>query len=190
VRLSIYILVFSTTWLYGQRSAYEWRWAVFHPLAAVKVQHINRQCDRFIAANHVKLDEFSNGGTQDAYRHVFYMAAFARKVRPRKLQKLGEAHEKGNRRMFEKGKMEEQELPDSVSCRMDLENNTVGIALGRAHRKATLEEISQMATELIRSGGAYMILRDATGRYLKCDGQPLDLSVKQWGLSKCMVRTR
>ncbi|MGZ4100232.1 MAG: DUF6973 domain-containing protein, partial [Bacteroidia bacterium] len=111
-----------------KRSKYEWCWAFSHPIAAIKVKHISKTC--YAVYKHdltirEQLDTFSNGGKLDAFRHVFFMAAFAQKVKTKKLRKLGIAHEKGNYQAFLHSKKEEGEIADSISTVMDLQNNEV-----------------------------------------------------------------
>ena len=69
----------------------EWLWAIGHPIAAIKVKKIKSSCDLIYTPSKTSsyLDKFETGGTLDAYRHVFYMAAFAQKVKIKKLKKLG-----------------------------------------------------------------------------------------------------
>src|SRR4051812_7654223 len=75
-------------------SVYETRWAILHPFAALKVHKINRQALVIYNQPFLKteLDHFSNGGKLDAFRHVFFMACFAQKIKIKKLRKLGQAH--------------------------------------------------------------------------------------------------
>ena len=59
------------------------------------------------------------------------MALLTQKVCWKKALSLGRAHEKGNFRSFKKGKTDEEGLlPDSVSCAMDLFNNSIGASIG------------------------------------------------------------
>src|SRR3954462_1646423 len=90
---------------FGKRSHYEKHWAFFHPFAALKVKRIYKLC--LPHYEEVKssgtLDAYRNGGKLDAFRHVFFMAAFSQRINTRKLRKLGIAHEKGNYSAFLKG---------------------------------------------------------------------------------------
>src|ERR1041384_6063170 len=84
-------------------------WAVIHPVAAIRVLRIHRACNQYYKKSVLRsrLDTVENGGKADAYRHVFFMSAFAQKIRIKKLRKLGEAHERTNYRQFVRGKMEQ-----------------------------------------------------------------------------------
>ena len=70
----------------SKRSSYEKRWALVHPFAALKVKKIYKKCLPFYeeikSAN--TLDPYKNGGKQDAFRHTFFMAAFAQKIKTKK----------------------------------------------------------------------------------------------------------
>jgi hypothetical protein len=172
-------------------SRYEKCWVLLHPFAAIKVRHITKKCD--VLYHHGKiqqeLDSFASGGRLDAFRHVFYMAAYAQKVRTRKLRKLGEAHEKGNYRQFLKGNLEEGERPDSLSTVMDLTNNELGLTIGREFRKLTLVELERTVIYDINQGKAVIMKRNREGMYLDCENVPVfvpDFAGK-WAVPKCLV---
>jgi hypothetical protein len=171
----------------------ELRWAFFHPVAAIKVKCISKKCKRIYEekakSNNSALDQFSSGGKLDAFRHVFYMSAFARKVKVKKLRKLGMAHEKGDYRAFLKSKREFGELPDSVATEMDLANNEIGFQIGIKNRKVKLDKLLDAASEAITGGKAVIMKRNAQGKYLDCEGKILDIEKYhgQWNIPKCLV---
>src|SRR4051812_13665915 len=76
-----------------QLSSYEVKWAAGHPFAALKVKKISKRCNAWYLSGNVKqqLDSFASGGQLDAYRHAFYMAAYAQKIKIKKIRKLGRA---------------------------------------------------------------------------------------------------
>lgn len=120
------------------KGKYQYRWAFFHPIAAIKVKHIYKK--NLIIYQEVKqqklLDTIENGGKLDAFRHGFFMACFAQKIKPKKLIKLGIAHEKDDVRSYsKKRKTEFKDIPDSASIQMDLYNNQIGMELGRKYKK-------------------------------------------------------
>lgn len=120
------------------KGKYQYRWALFHPIAAIKVNHIYKKNYPVYQQikSQKKLDTIENGGKLDAFRHSFFMACFAQKVNPKKLVKLSIAHEKDDVYLFQKKKKYEyMDVPDSTSIQMDLYNNQVGIELGRKYRK-------------------------------------------------------
>lgn len=172
-------------------SGYEWRWAVFHPVAAVKVRKISRQCEQLAKPQLLsqQLDSFNNGGRADAFRHCFFMAAYAQKIRIKKLRKLGIAHEKNNYRQFLRSKNEEGEVPDSLGSVMDLQNNELGFTLGAGNRQLPLEELMKRCLQEIRAGKAVIMKRNSKGRYLDCSGKELDLTSysHSWSIPKCLV---
>lgn len=172
-------------------SKYEKRWATFHPLAAIRVKKITKKC--FVIYNQpnirTELDAFANGGKLDAFRHVFFMAAYSQKIKPKKLRKLGEAHEKSNYRQFLKSQMEYGERPDSLACIMDLKNNELGFTLGKAYKKLTLDELKNLVISEIKKGNAFIIKRNSLGHYVNCNNEEIDMNVfsKQWFVPKCLV---
>jgi len=166
-------------------------WALGHPIAAIKIKNVYKQAtiiyrQKTIAA---ALDNFSNGGKLDAFRHYFYMAAFAQKVKATKLRKLGEAHEKHNYKQFLKSQLEEGEVPDSLSSVMDLKNNELGFKMGESNKKTDLETLKKSVIEKIKAGDAFIMNRNKKGDYLDCDNKIylLNAKEKKWRLPKCLV---
>jgi hypothetical protein len=159
----------------------------------MKVRRISHECARIYdePKKRAMLDSYSAGGKLDAWRHVFYMAAFAQKVRPRKVRKLGKAHEKGNYLQFRKGALEEGEMPDSLSSVMDLRNNELGIAIGCNNSAVPLETLSAITLGAINEGRAWIMLRDSSGAYLTCEGRRIEIRqfTGQWYVPKCLVRS-
>jgi len=166
----------------------EFKWAVLHPIAALKVKKIKRNCDKYYQDSSLKfqLDRFENGGKLDAFRHVFYMSAFSQHIKTKKLRKLGEAHEKGNYRQFLKGGKEHGELPDSLGSVMDLKNNEIAFKLSTKTNYLRLEELKNEVIALIKNNGVYFILRDENGNYLNCERQVIRIANK-WQNDKCLV---
>lgn len=187
------LLLFSVrTFSQTKVSRYEYAWALAHPLAACKVKKIHKKLKPYYNENELKLslDSFSQGGKLDAYRHVFYMAAFAQKIKAKKVIKLGKAHEKTNYRQFKKGKGKNVVLPDSLSGLMDLWNNEIGVTLARDNKELGYEELKQKVIKLINENKAFYFLRDANGNFLDCDGKTvIDLKKYQdkWYIPKCML---
>jgi hypothetical protein len=172
-------------------SSYEKRWAIAHPFAALKVRTIYKKCwplYEFMSKKN-ELDRFSSGGKLDAYRHVFFMAAFSQKINPKKIRKLGKAHEKGNYKAFLKNKKENDETPDSLSCVMDLLNNELGIKTGRANKRINLSDLSALSVSEIKKGNAIYFKRNAKGEYITCSDEFIDLKnyVSKWFIPKCLI---
>lgn len=173
-------------------SRYEFWWALGHPFAALKVKKIYKKASKLYDENSlkVKLDAYPSGGKLDAFRHAFYFAAFAQKIKPKKVLKLGKAHEKTNYLDFKKGKQEDGFTADSLSCEMDLLNNEVGVRLGRDNKKLSLEELKQKVLELVTvKDGIYYILRDKEGRFIDCNNNVIDMSIYKgkWHIPKCIT---
>lgn len=170
---------------------YQKRWVLFHPFIAKKAYHITQKA--LAITNEIKkdtvLDQDENGGQVDAFRHAYWMALLGQKIKFRKAYKLGIAHEKDNKCDFEKGKLEEKALPDSLSSVMDLENNLDGIKLGKANKKSDKEELRILVVKEIKAGKMKVLMKDRSGNYLSCDGKIIDMNLwkGKWGIPKCLV---
>lgn len=192
--LVIVVLISFTISLLGAKpktSRYEFWWSLGHPFAGMKVKRVYKKATPLyeMADVRMQLDTFSQGGKLDAFRHVYYMAAFAQKVKGKKLIKLGKAHEKTNHLHFKKNKDKGVFVADSMSCVMDLMNNEVGIKLGQDNKTSTLEELKAKAIQLIKDEKAYSLLIDKQGNYLDCSNNVIDLkSYKgKWYVPKCLL---
>ncbi|HOZ86292.1 MAG TPA: hypothetical protein PL029_00980 [Bacteroidia bacterium] len=135
------------------------------------------------------LDNYGSGGKLDAFRHAFFMAAFATQIKIKKLRKLGMAHEKGNYRQFLRSATEEGEIPDSLASVMDLQNNELGFVIGSANKDSSLVSIKTLVLQDIIAGKALIMKRNKRGEYLNCDNVPLKKTSleKKWSLPKCLV---
>lgn len=191
--LLVAILSKNTCFAQQPVSRYEFRWAFFHPLAALKIK---RQLPKALAVyNDMKKsglpDAYNSGGKLDAFRHVYTMAFLARDIKVRKLRKLGKAHEKGNERQFRKGRQEEGERPDSLAGEMDLRNNELGFAIGSANRRADDLLLKELVLQAIRDGKAWYLKRNARSEYVECDGKVLDAALyrQSWYVPKCLIKT-
>ncbi|MDX2173391.1 MAG: hypothetical protein SFY56_09735 [Bacteroidota bacterium] len=193
---SILLLLFflmTYTFVWGQKlSNYEKCWAFCHPIAALKVKHISKNCFKIYQQSTItiQLDKNANGGKLDAFRHTFFMAAFAQKIKIRKLKKLGIAHEKYNYKQFLKSEFENGEVPDSLGTIMDLKNNDLGLEIGTKYKKENLVKLSEIVINAIHSGEAVVIKRNKLGDYVDCNGQIIILpKQKKWGNNKCIVKS-
>ena len=174
-------------------SRYEFRWAFFHPFAALTVK---RHLPAALAVydkqkKAAEPDAFNSGGKLDAFRHVYTMAYLCRYTKAKKLRKLGKAHEKANRKQFRKGQQEEGERPDSLACEMDLRNNELGFVLGRANKAQPDTALKRIVLEAIRQGKAWYLKRNARAEYVDCAGKPLDMTLyrESWYVPKCLIPT-
>lgn len=191
------VLVFLFAEIHSQkissRSRYEKCWAFTHPCAALKVKKIYKRCAPIYEElkKNKTLDSFENGGKLDAFRHVFFMAAFDQKLKTKKLRKLGIAHEKGNYAHFLKNIKEDGELADSLSTVMDLQNNELGFRIGNCNKKTDLQNLKNLVIEAIKKGEAVYFKRNASGQYLNCAGEVIILENYQnkWFIPKCLVKT-
>ena len=172
-------------------SFHEKTWVIFHPFVAGKALRISENV-RYIAekmSSDTRLDGISNGGTLDAFRHVFWMASLSQQIRWRKAYKLGKAHEKGNKADYRKKRNEEGYLPDAVSCEMDLWNNDVGIEIGRRSRNIPENELKHLALEAVIKGKCRIVKMNTEGNFLDESGKiiPLDEWQGKWENGRCLV---
>lgn len=159
-------------------SSYEFLWALRHPFAAIKIKGIHRKASVIYSQQKLKQepDSFSVNGKLDAFRHVFFMAAFSQKVKAKKVIRLGKAHEKANYRQFKRDPERNKVQQDSLSTVMDLKNNLIGIGLGRDCRNCSLEELRKKVMELIHEEKVCYILRNNEGRYLNSANEEIKLN--------------
>ncbi len=170
--------------------AEQW-WLVTHPLSAKKAYTITQETLQLVneTISDPELDGDYSGGQVDAFRHCFWMASLTQQIGARPAKKLGIAHEKGNYRQFKKHKLEEDILPDSVSCEMDLRNNKVGINLGKNNPKADKSELINLVKQAIFNGELWIIKKDKSKQFLDFNGNLLQKSDYQgrWKSPKCLV---
>ncbi|MBI2723402.1 MAG: hypothetical protein HYX39_14610 [Bacteroidetes bacterium] len=191
---TLFAFLLLLTWLSSaqKRSLPEWLWALSHPFAALKVKKISKECYRIYTTDKIiitELDHFSNGGKLDAFRHVFFMAAFSQKIKIKKLRKLGKAHEKGNYKQFLKSSVEDGEVPDSLSSVMDLKNNEVGFVNGTENKTVSLENLRSIIITKIKAGEAFIMKRKINGLYIDCSGAIINTALYKgkWTIPKCLV---
>jgi hypothetical protein len=158
-------------------SRYEFFWALRHPFAAMKVKRVYHKAYVVYQEQKQKQepDSFSVNGKLDAFRHIFFMAAFSQKIKSRKLVKLGVAHEKANYKQFKCDPKREKVQQDSLSTVMDLTNNLIGIQLGRGCRKCSLDELRNKVLALIYEEKVCYILRNNEGRYISASNEEIPL---------------
>ena len=174
-------------------SNYEWRWAFWRPIAAVKCKKaLPKAMIVYEQSKKLKeVDSLQNGGKLDAFRHTFVMAYLAQKVNKRKLLKLGIAHEKGNERAYKKNKLEDGERADSLSCVMDLYNNTIGITIGHHNKFASTDSLRSLVLRAIQQGDCLYIKRNHLNHYVTCENKEINFSEfkNNWFVPKCLIKT-
>lgn len=196
--LMVLVLVFTAQLLFAQKkiaprrvSCPEMIWAVTHPfvaLKAIKLTKISLGISESLRAD-TTLDGVWIGGQLDAFRHAYWMAMLAQKIKPKKVIKLGNAHEKANIIDHKKGRLEEEAVPDSSNGAMDYFNNARGVMLGCENRSASIEELKQIIINDILSGNMKMISTDPKGNFLDCNGKAIDMNTwkGKWDIPKCVV---
>lgn len=143
-------------------------WTASHPFIAKKAYNISKQA-RDIANSHISdttLDGDYNGGMVDAFRHTLWMALLVQDIKPQAAYKLGLAHEKGNYKDYKKKTLEEGSLPDSVSCAMDLKNNSIGLDIGQQYMGVDKDTLIQVVKSHVRRGKCWKIKKNSLGYFL------------------------
>lgn len=171
----------------------EWRWVLRHPFAAHKAWKVSRETIRTCSERRGKypLDSALSGGNLDAFRHAYWMARLTQRIGERRARNLGIAHEKGNYRMFQKGKLEEGMRPDSLSSVMDLQNNEWGIKMGKENPKLVPQQISDLVMRELLDGKGIKLLCSMEGVWLDCNQKPIALFAysRRWYIPFCLVAT-
>jgi hypothetical protein len=192
--LLLTVSVSAQTKTFHNLSKYEKHWAIWHPFAAMQLK--KHQTEMYAVYKVVKqqrlLDTFENGGKLDAFRHTFAMAYFSKFVKAKKLRKLGKAHEKANHWQFLHSLPDEDgELSDSLSSVMDLRNNDIALSLANEVKNLSAEEIKQKIIALIKTGGVFIMKRNAQGLYLDCNNQiiPPEKIKGIWNTPKCLIKS-
>ncbi len=167
---------------YQSLSPNEKCWVFLHPLVANKALKISNHT--LLIVQKIKTDTLLDGdlagGCVDAFRHAFWMASLSKEINWRKALKLGIAHEKGNKKQFEKGFKEEGVCPDSAGMEMDLFNNRYGILLGKQFKKTTEPELIEMVIKAIVNGNLLVIKKDQKGNSLDKEGNIITGWEGQW----------
>ncbi|MBE7441817.1 MAG: hypothetical protein HS119_05115 [Flavobacteriales bacterium] len=199
MKIVICLVVFSNL-LIGQNttlgqfkklSCPEKRWVIFHPFVAKKALKVSLEAREITAE--IKQQKLlvgtGNGDQIDAFRHTYWMARLAQEIHWRKANRLGKAHEKGNYQQFEKGKLEDDVLPDKISSEMDLYNNKVGLNLGKLNKE---KELKNEVLNLVKEGKCKIIKTDAEGNFLdeKNNLIPLEELKGKWENRKVLVDSK
>ncbi|PKP22341.1 MAG: hypothetical protein CVU05_04305 [Bacteroidetes bacterium HGW-Bacteroidetes-21] len=172
-------------------SCAEKRWVLFHPCVAGEAHKISLEALEISKSikKDTLLDGDENGGQLDAFRHAYWMARLTQEIGWRRAASLGKAHEKGNYRMYRKGRLEEGTLPDEASGRMDFLNNDVGIETGKRFPEVLPEFLVESIIQMILEGKLYIISKDAQGNFLNCQGNIISKTEMQgkWENDKCII---
>lgn len=172
-------------------SKFEYRWAFWHPITAVKIE--KQLPEVMLVYKRIKsqkiFDTLEYGGKLDAFRHTFAMAYLSKFVNPKKLRKLGRAHEKGNKAQFFKNKLEFGERADSMACEMDLRNNELGLEIGKIAKNSSKDELLKTVIAQIKDGKAWYLKRNAEKSYVTCENEVINMKfyIGKWFVPKCLI---
>lgn len=181
-KILVGLLILFSTSVIAQNSAWkrtgtaEKLWALSHPFVAKKTYHISVKVVKVLdSLRQTKYFEGNtlSGSKADAVRHAFWMASLSSEIGARKALKFGKAHEKKNKRDFEKGKLEESYLPDAAAMNMDLFNNEFGASL--ASEKSRTDLMKRVLTAL-EAGKLVYIKQNAQGEFLNESGDVIPLN--------------
>lgn len=194
-RILIYFFLMAFLGLNAQHqiSKYEYRWAIVHPFAALKIKNQLPKAMLMYqkVKNEKRLDTLQNGGKLDAFRHTYTMAYLSRNIKVKKLRKLGKAHERGNQYQYYNQKLEFGERADSLSCEMDLRNNELGFLIGSNNKWLNDLELKEVVLNEIIIGKAWYLKRNEINLYTDCLGNELILDhyKGKWHVPKCLIHT-
>lgn len=168
-------------------SAEKW-WVVNHIFVAKKAKEISQR-SVLLSDSVAKAENFPNrqsGGEKDAFRHALWMALLAEEIGVKKALKLGIAHEKENRKDFEKGRKEDGALPDSVAVEMDLFNNTVGAKISE---ECTADSILICVKQKLYTGELRIVKMNLNGESLNGYDEPIprELWEGKWENARLLV---
>lgn len=183
--MSKYLLILSIFYsvsVSGQDSAWkklgcaEKRWVIFHPFVAKTAYQITQQV--LVVMDSLKTNNYFEGNTSsgsqaDAVRHTYWMATLSAQIGSRRALKLGEAHEKKNKKDFKQGRLEDQFLPDAAAMEMDLRNNAKGAEVGQ-NEKNLLGNV----LKALENGELFWIKQNDKGEFLDKNNQIIPL--KEW----------
>ena len=151
-------------------------WVLSHPFVAKKAFRVTQRVlevrDSLKKASYFKGNTRS-GSKADAVRHAYWMARLTTSIGKRRALKLGEAHEKKNKKDFDNGILEEQFLPDQAAMQMDLKNNAKGAEIG-LNKAKPLDEV----LKALQSGELFWIKQNEKGEFLDRNNQVIPL--KEW----------
>lgn len=169
----------------------ERRWVLAHLLVARDALRITMNARKVIKeqAENPILDEYGSGGKQDAFRHVFWMASLSAEIKWKKVWRLGNAHEKTNKKDWRRGRYEDGSPPDKIAGEMDFWNNKVGLEIGKNNRNLSEAELVQLVLIAITDGKCKIIKRNAKGDFLDEKGNvigPADWEGK-WENTRCLI---
>ncbi len=147
-------------------------WIATHLCIAKKSWKISKEA-REIANSYINsnvLDGDYDGGMVDAFRHTLWMAMLVQEIDPKAAEKLGIAHEKGNKIDFKKKILEESRLPDATSCEMDLRNNAIGLDIGIEYMGESQDTLISVVIFAVKTGRCWVISKNELGDFLDKDG--------------------
>lgn len=155
-------------------------WVISHPFFALKAMKVSSNSRSLTKSDSIMaiFGNDGNGGGLDAFRHAFWMASLSEKIGNRRTIRLGIAHEKGNRKDFEKKRLEDGSLPDKVSIEMDLHNNAVGVSLTQKKEGVTQKELISRVYNAYLSGELVVVKKDKQKRSVNVNGEII--LPKQW----------
>lgn len=147
-------------------------WVLLHPFSAGKAYEISNRVEELSRemAEAGELDSDMSGGKIDAFRHAYWMALMCKEIGEKKSRWLGKAHEKANKKQFEKMDLEGGFVPDKASMEMDLHNNEIGISIARKYPEKSDGELKQIVLDFLKEGELIIIKKDSEGNSLDSEG--------------------
>ena len=117
------------------------------------------------------------------------MASLSAEIKWKKAWRLGNAHEKANKKNWRRGRYEDGSSPDKIAGEMDFWNNKVGLEIGKNSRNLSEAELIQLVLIAITDGKCKIIKRNAKGDFLDESGDviaPTDWE-GNWENTRCLI---
>lgn len=155
-------------------------WVVFHPFSAKKAYRLSQKTLHVTDSIQPYLrQQFNGSGSKlDAFKHAYWMSLLSSQIGPKRALWLGKAHEKKNKKDFENSRVEDGSQIDQMTIQMDLENNELGVRVGKYCKKCTKEKLRDSILEALESGELKIIRHNYSGQFLDDNNQVIPN--KEW----------
>lgn len=200
-KLILSVGFFITTFSYSQSNYQKFKtlssplkwWVILHPFKAKRALRISENAKKIsdsICKTNL-LDKDPSGGQVDAFRHAYWMATLNQCIGKRAALSLGRAYEKDNYITYTKQRLEDGNIPDKASMKMDLFNNSVGVTLTTKNLKTSKNGLIYKIINAISDGRMKVIKKDNKGNFLTCNDKVIDKnSLKgKWENNKCLIKS-
>jgi hypothetical protein len=71
---------------------------------------------------------------------------------------------------------------------MDLNNNEIGILIGKSNSKTDINQLKLVVIDSIKDGKCLILRRNSEGKRVNCASE-IVTSVKKWGMPYCLIKS-